>query len=173
MLKSVIYLAVLLMAFAAFAQEKNPVTAAARDVLSSRGKNLVAAAEEMPADKYSFRPTPEQVTFGHMVTHAAKANYFLCSKLSGGQAPKVDIKDTDPKDKLVSALKDSFSYCDGALAKADDSHLDEMISVFGEHKMSRAATLIELCSDLADHYAMAAMYLRLNGLLPPTAKKKE
>ena len=171
-MRSAVWLSVVMMSLAAFAQEKNPVTSAAREIAASRGKNLVAAAEEMPADKYSFRPTPAQMTFGHMVMHTAKANYFLCSKFSGSEAPKADIKDTDAKDKLVSALKDSLSYCDNTLAKATDTHLDEMIALFGEQKMSRAATLIELCSDLADHYATAAMYLRLNGLLPP-AKKKE
>jgi len=171
-MKSVV--CVLLMTSAAlFAQEKNPVTAAAREISSSRAKNLVAAAEEMPADKYDYRPTAAQMTFGHIVMHTAKSNYFLCSKISGTEAAKSDIKDTDPKDKLVTALKDSASYCDLALSKSNDSHLDEMFTVFGEHKMSRAGLLIELCSDLADHYATAAMYLRLNGLLPPTAKKKE
>jgi hypothetical protein len=163
----------LLLSVALLAQEKNPVTAAAREISSSRAENLVAAAEEMPADKYDYRPTPAQMTFGHMVMHTAKANYFLCSKISGTEAPKSDIKDTDPKDKLVTALKDSVSYCDTALTKTNDSHLDEQLTLFGEHKMSRAGALIELCSDLADHYAAAAIYLRLNGLLPPTAKKKE
>jgi len=162
---------VVIMAAGLFAQEKNPVTTAAHEIAASRGKNLVAAAEEMPADKYDYRPTPAQVTFGHMVMHTARSNYFLCSKISGAEAPKSDIKDTDSKDKLVTALKDSVSYCDLALTKSNDSHLDEMFTVFGEHKMSRAGLLIELCSDLADHYATAAMYLRLNGLLPPTAKK--
>ena len=162
---------VVIMAAGLLAQEKKPVTTAAHEIAASRGKNLVAAAEEMPADKYDYRPTPAQVTFGHMVMHTARSNYFLCSKISGAEAPKSDIKDTDSKDKLVTALKDSVSYCDLALTKSNDSHLDEMFTVFGEHKMSRAGLLIELCSDLADHYATAAMYLRLNGLLPPTAKK--
>jgi len=164
---------VLVMSAGLFAQEKNPVSTAAHEIFSGRVKNVLAAAEEMPADKYDYRPTPAQITFGHMVMHSAKANYFLCSKISGTEAPKSDIKDTDAKDKLVSALKDSISYCDLALSKSNDSHLDEMFTVFGEHKMSRAGLLIELCSDVADHYATAAMYLRLNGLLPPTAKKKE
>ena len=121
---------VVIMSAALFAQEKNPVTAAAHEIAAARGKNLVAAAEEMPADKYDYRPTPAQVTFGHMVMHTARSNYFLCSKISGAEAPKSDIKETDSKDKLVTALKDSVSYCDLALTKSNDSHLDEMFTVF-------------------------------------------
>jgi hypothetical protein len=68
-------------------------------------------------------------------------------------------------------LKSSFDACTQAFAKADDSNLGESIVVFGDRPLTRGAIVIILASEFADHYGMEAMYLRLNGLTPPTAKK--
>ncbi len=62
---------------ALLAQEKNPVAAAIRETLPGRSKNMVAAAEEMPADKYGFKATPDQMTFGHLTLHIVEANYLF------------------------------------------------------------------------------------------------
>jgi hypothetical protein len=153
-------------------QTKNPVSSALRDALPGRQKNTIAAAEAMPADKFNYKPTPDQITFGHLVAHMVEANYLLCSKSAGVAAPKVDeVKDTDPKDKLVPALKASFDFCADTLAKMDDSNLGETTVGFGGQPFSRARFAMALASNWADHYAEASMYLRLNGVLPPTAKK--
>src|SRR6266436_3079275 len=42
---------------------------------------------------------------------------------------------------------------------------------FGGKQVTRAWLSLILAGSWADHYAEAAMYLRLNGVLPPTAKK--
>jgi len=166
-----------LMPFAAAAQdaaapETNPVSNMVKLVLARSSKNIVAAAEEMPADKYSYSPTPEQMTFGHLVIHITNFNNLVCSKLSGTAAadtPK--LADTDPKDKLVPALKASFDFCTQATAKLDDTNLGDQMVLFGDHKVSRAAVMIIYVSSFADHYGTEAMYLRLNKLTPPTAEK--
>jgi hypothetical protein len=154
------------------AQTKNPVSSALRDILPGRQKNTIAAVEAMPADKFNYKPTADQVTFGHLVAHMIEANNMLCSKAAAVPAPKVEeVKETDAKDKLVSALKSSFDFCSDALTKMDDSKLAETTEGFGGKQVSRAWASIVLASSWADHYAEAAMYLRLNGVLPPTAKK--
>ena len=154
------------------AQTQNPVSSALRDILPGRQKNTIAAVDAMPADKFSYKPTPEQMTFGHLVGHMIGSNYMFCSKASGLPAPKVEEpSETDPKDKLVSALKDSFQFCSEALAKMDDSKLGETTEGFGGKRVTRAWFSLVLASSWADHYAETAMYLRLNGVTPPTAKK--
>jgi uncharacterized damage-inducible protein DinB len=165
----------LLVSIAAFAQEKNPVTAAVKEILPRQQKNLVAAAEEMPADKYSFKPTEQQMTFAHLVLHIIESNNLFCSKVSNVPEvkPSVPLKESDGKDKLVAALKGSFDFCTTALAKMDDSNLADEIELFGGHKASRATGLIILTNSWADHYSAASMYLRLSGLLPPTAQPKK
>src|SRR5271169_3135876 len=86
----------------------NPVATAVRSSVERQSKNLIAAADEMPADKYSYQPTPAQNSFGHLVVHMANSNFHLCSMISGVDAPKMDeLKETDGKDKLSGALKAS------------------------------------------------------------------
>jgi len=157
---------------AMLAQEKNPVAAAIREVLPGRSKNIIAAAEEMPADKYGFKATPEQMTFGHLVLHIVEANYLFCSRIGGVTAPDLPkVSDTDPKDKLVERMRASFDFCGSALAKLDDSNLNETLTLFGERKAPRAMAILLLAGSWFDHYTQEAMYLRLAGHLPPTAKK--
>jgi len=120
-LRAVAAFLLMVLAGGAQAPSANPVTSAVRDTLQQRQKNLVAAAQEMPPDKYGFHPTPPQMTFGHLVMHIAKSNYFLCSKIAETATPQPTAADTDPKDKLVAGLKSSFEFCSAALAKVDDS----------------------------------------------------
>jgi uncharacterized damage-inducible protein DinB len=164
--------ALLLLAASATAQTKNPVSSALRDILPGRQKNTIAAVEAMPSDKFTYKPTADQMTFGHLVAHMVEANYGLCGNAAAVTAPKVEeVKDTDAKDKLVTALKTSFDFCADALSRMDDSKLGEMTSGMGGQQLSRARFALGIASNWADHYAEAAMYLRLNGLTPPTAKK--
>ena len=167
-----LFLAVSFIPQPAPAQTQNPVSSALRDILPGRQKNTIAAVEAMPADKFDYKPSADQMTFGHLVVHMVSANNFLCSKTAGVAAPKVDeVKDTDSKDKLLAALKTSFDFCSDTLTKMDDSKIGESTEGFGGKQVTRAWFALVLASNWADHYAEAAMYLRQNGLLPPTAKK--
>jgi len=168
----VVITALLLLVASATAQTQAPVSTALRDILPSRQKNTVAAVGAMPADKFNYKPSTDQMTFGHLVVHMAETNYLLCSKAAAVPAPTVEkVKDTDSKDKLVSALSASFDFCSDVLAKMDDSKLAETTEGFGGKQVTRAWVSLVLAGTWADHYAQAAMYLRLNGVLPPTAKK--
>jgi hypothetical protein len=151
----------------------NPVSATVKAQLTRYAKNMVAAADLMPAEKYNFKPTPEMNTFAHLTMHIAQANYFLCSKISGQPAPDVKPAETDPKDRLVAALKGSFEFCATALANVDDSKLSDPMVLFGNRPSSRAGALFNLSDDWYDHYGAQAIYLRLNGILPPTAQPEK
>jgi hypothetical protein len=156
-----------------FAQTKNPVTDVVKDSLARRQKATIAAIDEMPADKFGYKPTPDQMTFAHLATHIVEANNYFCATAAGVPAPKSEVKDTDGKDKLVAAVKESFTFCGTALDKVDDSKLADPVKDFGGKDQPRAWALIGLASSWADHYGTAAMYLRLNGLLPPSAQPKK
>ncbi|HST12458.1 MAG TPA: DinB family protein [Terriglobales bacterium] len=157
----------------ALAQKKNPVTTVIKEIMPRQAKNLQAAVEAMPADKFSFKPTPPQMTFGHLVAHMIDSNYYLCAKASDIAQPKVDVPKETDKDALVAALKASFDFCTTSMAKVDDSKLGDTIQAYGGREVPRVWSLIALTNDWADHYSAAAMYLRLNGLLPPTAQAKK
>src|SRR5437762_8272829 len=149
----------------------NPVSGFVKAGVARYQKNMVAAAEAMPAEKYAFKPSPEMNSFGHLIMHIAQSNNTFCSKISGQAAPDVKIAETDSKDKLVAALKDSFAFCTTALAKVDDSKLGEQFVMFGNRPMSRGGALVALGESWTDHYAMKAIYLRMIRILPKTAQQ--
>jgi hypothetical protein len=174
-----VILAAALMPFAASAQQApasdaSPVSSALRSIVARESRVVVAGAEEMPADKYGYHPTPEQMTFGKLVAHIATSNFGLCATISGVPAPKSEpVTENDPKDKLVDALKASFDFCTQSLANLDDSKLGEQLPFFGGRTAPRATLMFVLASDFSDHYSTEASYLRMNGLLPPTAQPRK
>ena len=151
----------------------NPVATAFRDDATTWGKNLIAAAEDMPETRYGFKPTPAQMSFRDIVSHLAEANDFLCGKIGGTAAPtRSKVAAKAKKAELVARLKETFAFCDQVVANLDDSKLGEQMSLFGPKMYTRAATMNISIGDWADHYSQFAVYMRLNGQLPPTAKKK-
>ena len=156
------------------ASTQNAVTSTAQRYLDRYTKNLVGAAETMPADKYGYKPTPAQMAFGETIAHVAEVNNFSCSKFADIPMPAAEkVTEKDSKEKLVAALKGSFDYCAQTLAKLDDSKLSESITFFGGRPATRATAVFELIDDLSDHYGQLSIYLRLNGLLPPSAQPKK
>jgi len=161
-----------LSALPALVAAQSPVANAFRNEEQSAGKKLIAAAVDMPADKYSFKPTPAQMSFADVAVHLSNGNDYFCGTIGGVAQPdrtKVDASAT--KDALVARLKETFAFCDASLAQVDDSKLGEELPFFGGRKMTRAALMIIAADDWGDHYSQVAIYMRLNGLLPPTAKK--
>lgn len=153
---------------------KDPVTASLRMLLPRSRNNTLGAITAMPADKFNYKPTPDQMTFAHLVVHIIGSNHLLCSKVADVPAPKVDeAKETDSKDKLLAAATASFDFCGEALGKMDDSKLGDSVELFGGRQFPRAMGALGLASGWADHYAAAAMYLRLNGIVPPSAQPKK
>ena len=156
---------------AAVAAQGNPVSNTARELAKQTGANLLAAAQAMPADKYGFKPTPAQRTFGELTVHIEGDNRITCAAISGttpGTEPK--LAPTDPKEKLVAALQRSLAFCDAALAHVTDAKLAHSVSYYG-HNAPRAAAVLGLVVDWSDHYGQQAVYLRLNGVLPPSARQ--
>lgn len=155
------------------AHAQNPVMNGVRALAQRQTKNIVEAAEEMPADKYGYKPTPAQMSYGDVVAHLIKeGNNYLCSAASGIKEPNADkFAGTDPKDKLVAGLKESFKFCETALAQIQDAQLGDTIDFFGGRKVTKGFAALITVADWADHYSQMAIYLRLNGHLPPTAKK--
>jgi uncharacterized damage-inducible protein DinB len=156
------------------AADANPLSTAVKKIMERQAKNLSAAADEMPAEKYGFKPTPAQMSYGELMLHIAGSNNFLCARIAGRPDPaESKLTENDAKDKLVRELKASFDYCAQALAAVDDSKLNETVNIFDNRPVTRAYAMIILTDDWYDHYGAAAIYLRLNGLLPPTAQPKK
>jgi DinB family protein len=156
-------------------QPLGPLAAALKTTLTRYTTNMPGAAELMPADKYGFKPTPEQLSFGEILAHEAGSNELLCGAIAGGPpaATPAGAGPAAPKDSLVARLKKSFEYCGSVIAQLKENALGDSVSVSATRKMTRARAIIVLAQDWADHYAQAAMYLRANGILPPSARPRQ
>ncbi len=162
---------VTLAAAPAMRAQASPIVTRFRGFATNESKNLLAAAEAMPADKYGFRPTPGQWTFGKIIVHIAGDNMVTCSAIAGDKPMKhPEVSETASKEAQVAALKSSLDFCAAAIAKVTDAQLTDTVSYYGEPSL-RVGALIGLVEDWSDHYSQQAGYLRLNGILPPTAKK--
>jgi uncharacterized damage-inducible protein DinB len=130
-------------------------------------------AAEMPADKYSFRPTEAQQTFGERTVHVATANVFFLSLL-GGTAPKptIDPKVTT-KEAALKALDDSFDYGVAVLKQQTDQALLQPVASAPKFlgPSSRARIMTFVAGHTWDIYGQMVVYLRLNGHVPPASQK--
>ncbi len=158
----------------AAAPVKDPVATSLRVLLPRSRNNILGAITAMPADKFNYKPTPDQMSFAHLVVHIIGSNNGGCAKAADVPPPKVEeVKETDAKDQLLAAATASFDFCADALGKMDDTKLGDDVELFGGHHFPRAMAALGLASGWADHYAAAAQYLRLNGILPPSAQPKK
>ena len=149
----------------------DPVSTAVRADAERLSRDLVAAADDMPAAKYGFKPTPPQMSVAEVVLHLGGDNAFGCAAIGATKAPeepKLTPGDSPPK--LIARLKRSFAFCNSVLAKVHDATLGEKVPGFDSGQVTRAAMMLEMHEDWADHYSQLANYLRLSGILPPTAR---
>ena len=142
-----------------------------RAFVAHHTKILIDAAEAMPADKYSYKPTPAQWSFGQIVVHIAGDNNITCSAIAGVKpAAEAKVSATAPKEAQVAALRKSLAFCESAVAKVTDAMLGDSVTYYDQRAL-RIDPLVGLVMDWSDHYGQQAGYLRLNGILPPTAKQ--
>lgn len=129
------------------------------------GGRLVLAFDSIPASKYDYRPTPAQQTIGFIAQHLEDANYGLCSRFANMRHPvtaKDSLADTIkarwPKDTLVARLDASLRFCDSAIQRAGPLNSPTLTSY-----------LLAFETDLAEHYSQLSSYMRLMGMVPPSA----
>ena len=111
----------------------NPITTVFRTRISGLHRNIAQAFDSIPQSKFGYKPTPAQLSIGYIAQHIASDDYFFCNNFGAmkGMRPAEDtttadsVKATWPKDKLVAHLRDSFAFCDQAIAQLDDAKLGE------------------------------------------------
>src|SRR5215468_6944999 len=91
--------------------------------LAALSKLSVAVAEAMPPDQFSFRPHPESMDFGQLMSHIATTNYQFCAGLKDSDTPALPSP-TD-KDGIVKFLSDSFDYCSKVIPSLTDEQLTQ------------------------------------------------
>ena len=153
-------------------------------ILDFQEQRIVAVAEAMPADKYSFAPTCGEFkgvrTFGEQLKHIAVDNYLLGAGILGEKPPVAvepgenGSKAVRSKAEIIAYVKASFAYMHRAAAAIDDAKTPiptPEISPWPEGTATRLGVAIEDCLHTWDHYGQLVEYLRMNGIIPPASRK--
>jgi len=140
------------------------------------GRKLTAMAEDMPEDKYDFKPNPAQRSFAEQLLHAAGANYFFINPVKGIDPPKGDPKRADYKTKaeVVEFVKKSFG--DGAAliqSKGDSGLGDLLVDPFSKQKARFSDFAWGFIEHSGEHYGQLVVYYRSAGLVPPESRPKK
>ena len=123
-----------------------------------------AMADKMPADGYSFKPTPAQMSFGEQVLHIANSNASFAAAIAGGKAPSWDSEKAD-RTTALSALDESAKLASAVIAKLTPEQMQKMLKT--EEGQMRVEDLILLMFDHTTHHrGQMVVYLRLKGIPP-------
>jgi uncharacterized damage-inducible protein DinB len=149
-------------------------------LLSIMQRQVVSAAEAMPADKYDFAPPATMGefkgvrTFAQQVKHLAEANYEFFQGWDVPGATAVDQKTIEAlttKDDIVKALKDSYIYAHAAIGTITP---ENAFLVMGKppHTATRVMLAAFCAAHSMDHYGQMVEYLRMNGIIPPASRQQ-
>jgi uncharacterized damage-inducible protein DinB len=159
----------LAVALSLFTAHGSPVPANAAGEYSKHfdalSKLSIAVGQAMPAEQYGFRPHPESMNFGELISHIATTNYQFCAGLEDSQPPALPSP-TD-KDAVVKFLSDSFDYCSAEISRLTAEELDKMHNSPDGRLLGREI-LLAMYIHVAHHRGQAEIYLRDKGLRPPS-----
>jgi uncharacterized damage-inducible protein DinB len=148
----------------------NPITASEKGLYSFVSNAVLGAAQKMPEENYSFKPTPDVRSFSQLVGHVADASYMFCSQASGEANPMRDIEKTKTsKADLVAALKDAVTYCNKAFDSMTDAKGSQMVKLFN-FDIAKLTVFSLNTAHTDEHYGNMVTYLRLKGIVPPTSE---
>ena len=127
-------------------------------------------AEAIPAEKYTWRPSPDVRLFAQVFMHVSAANFNL-SKLVGTPPPaRFDVKgfekSTTDKAKVVAALKESFVHGKKAITGMNDADLEKSLDWFGG-KNTQRGILLFIVRHASEHLGQSIAYARFAGITPP------
>lgn len=128
-------------------------------------KLSVEVAQSMPADQYGFRPHPESMNFGDLMSHIATTNYQFCAGLKDSDPPA--LPSPADKDAIVKFLSDSFDYCSAIITNLTDEQLSRTHNS-PDGRLSGREVLLAMYIHVAHHRGQAEIYLRDKGIRPPS-----
>ena len=132
---------------------------------------MTKIADAMPEDKFSYKSTPAQRSYGEQILHIAGANVGLFKTLGGkAEAPTINAKATS-KAEIMKALTDSYDYGLAVLKEQTDQTMLQAVQgprFLGSSTRARIASFA--MSHAMDIYGQMAVYLRLNGIVPPASR---
>ena len=149
----------------------NPISADLKSAWSQIKGYVARAADKMPEDQYSFKPTPEVRSYGQLIGHIADAQYMICGAAKGEQKMLGIEKSKTSKGELIAALAESTAYCDAVYNALTDASGAETVKMFGRERPRMGALQMNVAHDF-EHYGNMVTYLRMKGLVPPSSERR-
>ena len=136
-------------------------------------KQIIAIADRMPEDKWGYKSTPAQRSYGEQVMHIVQTDVRFIGALGGKTpAPTVDAKAAATKAESMAALRASFAYGEAVIKEfSDQQWLERINGMFMGPSVARLRVLYFDMGHSQDIYGQMAVYLRLNGLVPPASDR--
>jgi len=149
----------------------NPISASQSKMYTMLSGVVISAAEKMPEENYSFKPTGDVRSFGQLVGHLADSQYYFCGLAAGEtNSPPGIEKSKTGKAELIAALKEAVAYCSKTYASMTDSKGGEMVKLM-DADFAKLAVLAGNTAHDYEHYGNMATYMRIKGVVPPTSEK--
>jgi hypothetical protein len=131
--------------------------------------NILRSADKMPAENYSFKPTPDVRSFAEVLEHVAESQMHVCAGVVGdAQAGRIDPKTA--KSEVIAALNAAFAECDKAYGFLSDANAGEAITT-PRGQRSKLGLLADNTGHDREQYGILSVYLRLKGVVPPSSEK--
>jgi uncharacterized damage-inducible protein DinB len=139
-----------------------------------RTRNTITGiATAMPEDKFGFKPTPPQRSFAEQVMHVALTDVGLLGTLGAKTpAPMLNAKATT-KAEVMAELQKAYDFGAAVIKEFSDAQLQERVKSlpFMGPTVSRLRVIYFDFGHSQDIYGQMAVYLRLNGVIPPASNR--
>ena len=157
-------------------QARPAITTLAGDILedwTAQKELIVNAADAMPEDKFGYKSTPAQRSYGEQIMHIVQVNGFLYGTLGAkAQAPMINMM-AKTKAEIMTALRQSFDYGEAIVKEFNDQQWNERVAPppFMGPSASRIRLIYGSMQHTQDIYGQMVVYLRLNGVVPPASRR--
>ena len=139
----------------------------------SQKDTMMKIADAMPEDKFGYKSTPPQRSYGEQIMHVALVNVDLLKLLLGkAVAPSFTAESAKTKAEILKALAESYDYGTALLKQETEATIGQAIqdSPSWLGPSTRARIVWTLLVHSMDIYGQMAVYLRLNGIIPPASR---
>ena len=140
------------------------------------GRKLILIAEDLPEDKYDYKPNPDSRTFVAQLLHVTASMYYF-TDTAQGQKPRYpdDPKRDNLKTKadIVAFVKKCVEDGAGVIKAKGDKGLTESVNDGGPHLNRLYDLAYGLIEHSGEHYGQMVVYYRANGMVPPESRPKK
>ena len=150
---------------------QNPLVQSLKSVFDITKTNIMATAEILDDEMYTFRPTDEVRSAGEILAHIADGQFEFCGSAAGeANAGPENFEETrTQKAEIIEALEQGFAYCERIFARTSDAGADDAADFFGAPNTVGGMLAFNSVHNY-EHYGNLVTYMRINGIVPPSSR---